>query len=360
MVLRCCCGAREGRSGFAVFILLKVALLALVFEASGQSQIKCNDPFDRPVRCMPEFENAAFNKIVKSNNTCGSPPSEFCVQTTVTSPKKECELCSANDTRYKHPSIYITDIKEDQNFTWWQSDTLLNNPERKIVTLTLELEKSYDVTYIRIRFRSPRPESMAIYKRTSSDPSAPWVPYQYFSASCNKTFGVLNTPYGLDVGSFSDDQQKALCTDEFSSISPLTGGNIAFSTLEGRPGAEDFENSPTLQEWVTASAIRIDLVRMNTFGDEVFGDPNVLKSYYFAIFDLAVGGRCKCNGHASSCRRKQTADKSGEILRCECKHNTAGIDCEVCEPLYNDRKWARATEDNANECLREYFRNSVL
>lgn len=48
-------------------------------------------------------------------------------------------------------------------------------------------------------------------------------------------------------------------------------------------------NSP--QEWVTATDIRVTLNRLNTFGDEVFNDPKVLKSYYYAISDFAVGGR---------------------------------------------------------------------
>lgn len=69
---------------------------------------------------------------------------------------------------------------------------------------------------------------------------------------------------------------------EFSDISPITGGNIAFSTLEGRPSAHAFEDSEVLQEWVTASAIKIVLNRMNTFGDEVFGDPQAtLQSILF-------------------------------------------------------------------------------
>lgn len=55
------------------------------------------------------------------------------------------------------------------------------------------------------------------------------------------------------------------------------------------------------QNWVTATDIRISLNRLNTFGDEVFGDPEVLKSYFYAIADVAVGARCKCNGHASKC-----------------------------------------------------------
>lgn len=45
------------------------------------------------------------------------------------------------------------------------------------------------------------------------------------------------------------------------------------------------------QEWVTATDIRVTLNRLNTFGDEVFNDPKVLKSYYYAISDFAVGGR---------------------------------------------------------------------
>ncbi|XP_022238074.1 laminin subunit gamma-1-like [Limulus polyphemus] len=144
---------------------------------------------------------------------------------------------------------------------------------------------------------------------------------------------------------------RALCTSEFSDISPLTGGNVAFSTLEGRPSAYNFENSPALQEWVTATDIRISLNRMNTFGDEIFGDPNVLKSYYYAITDFAVGGRCKCNGHASGCI--VTGERVEEqSLACRCEHNTRGRDCDECLPFYNDLPWARATAATANECQR--------
>ena len=45
------------------------------------------------------------------------------------------------------------------------------------------------------------------------------------------------------------------------------------------------------QEWVTATDIKIGLNRLNTFGDEVFRDPAVLKSYFYAISDFAVGGK---------------------------------------------------------------------
>ncbi|XP_065313132.1 laminin subunit gamma-1-like isoform X2 [Gordionus sp. m RMFG-2023] len=142
----------------------------------------------------------------------------------------------------------------------------------------------------------------------------------------------------------------AICTPEVSDISPLTGGNIAFSTLEGRPSAFNFEFNPELQEWVTATDIRIVLNRLNTFGDELFQDPKVLKSYYYAISDFAVGGRCKCNGHAKECV-PSTGQGLPQRLVCRCEHNTAGADCETCAPFYNDRPWQRATASNGFECL---------
>jgi hypothetical protein len=51
------------------------------------------------------------------------------------------------------------------------------------------------------------------------------------------------------------------------------------------------QNYSILQEWVTATDIRITLDRLNTFGDEVFGDQQVLRSYFYAISDFAVGAR---------------------------------------------------------------------
>ena len=38
--------------------------------------------------------------------------------------------------------------------------------------------KAFDITYIRVKFQSPRPESFALYKRTSED--GPWLPYQFY------------------------------------------------------------------------------------------------------------------------------------------------------------------------------------
>lgn len=105
---------------------------------------------------------------------------------------------------------------------------------------------------------------------------------------------------------------------------------------------------------MTASEIRISLDRINTFGDEIFGDSHVLRSYFYAISDLTVGGRCKCNGHARQCVYS-TGVASTRRLVCDCQHHTTGVDCEQCAPFYVDRPWRVATSVDANECLRKCY-----
>lgn len=66
---------------------------------------------------------------------------------------------------------------------------------------------------------------------------------------------------------------------------------------------------------------------------------------------VCVPLRCKCNGHASECFEGEHGS-----LVCACQHYTVGDDCQRCHPFYQDRPWARATGDSANECLSECSR----
>ncbi|XP_049593242.1 laminin subunit gamma-3 [Syngnathus scovelli] len=322
-------------------------LLALLQPQAGASMDSCyDDGTASPSRCLPKFENVAFNRSVVVSNQCGVTPEDYCMQ--MGSAARSCHRCDASVPDFSHSAALLTDFHRNDEPTWWQSQSMYYGVQHpNSINLTLHLGKAFEITYVRLKFYTSRPESFAIYKRTEA--GGPWLPYQFYSASCRETYGKAANGF-LRLG---DDERTALCTDEFSDIAPLTGGNVAFSTLEGRPGAYNFDQSLVLQEWVTATDLLISLDRLNTFGDEVFKDAKVLRSYFYAVSDFSMGGRCKCNGHASECVWEEpTSDDQDGRLVCACQHHTAGDDCQICQPFYRDRPWARATGESANECLR--------
>uniref|UniRef100_A0A8C3RB05 Laminin N-terminal domain-containing protein n=1 Tax=Cyanoderma ruficeps TaxID=181631 RepID=A0A8C3RB05_9PASS len=213
-------------------LLLTTAMLGLSqtvnpFVAQQTPPDPCYDESGVPRRCIPEFVNAAFGKEVQASSTCGKPPTRH---------------CNASDPRRAHPPAYLTDLNTASNMTCWRSETLHHSPQN--VTLTLSLGKKFEVVYVSLQFCSPRPESTAILK--SMDYGKTWVPYQYYSSQCRKIYGK---PSKATVT--KQNEQEALCTDGLTDLYPLTGGLIAFSTLDGRPSAQDFDSSPVLQDWVT-------------------------------------------------------------------------------------------------------------
>ena len=107
------------------------------------------------------------------------------------------------------------------------------------------------------------------------------------------------------------NEQEPLCTDAYSAgaLHQLTGARIAFSTLEGRPSAHDFDNSPVLQDWQTATDIRVVFDRLSPSpaddeDDEDYDDDDV---------DSPAGG---------------DSDEPGSLTRCEVITDCSGVACK--------------------------------
>ena len=80
---------------------------------------------------------------------------------------------------------------------------------------------------------------MVIYKKV--DDASPWTPWAYFSSNCLTYF---NMPYE-PMPSFSRPDE-VICREEYSTLQPLYGGDVIFSVINGRPGADDFFHNPEL------------------------------------------------------------------------------------------------------------------
>lgn len=109
-------------------------------------------------RCIPEFENAAFNLPIEATNTCGQEEdTEFCVQTGFSNFPKSCDVCRyviltrnlfffnthfkfPYNSEHDHTSDRLTDLHDPKSSTWWQSETIYEGIQYPTaVNLTLNL-----------------------------------------------------------------------------------------------------------------------------------------------------------------------------------------------------------------------------
>lgn len=128
----------------------------------------------------------------------------------------------------------------------------------------------------------------------------------------------------------------------------LSGGLIAFSTLDGRPSAHDFDNSPVLQDWVTATDIRVAFGRLHTFGDENEDDSELARdSYFYAVSDTWWAAAAS----ATATRPLRARPRRQPGVRLQAQHGRPG--CDRCKPFHYDRPWQRAYAE-ANECVGEW------
>nr|CAH8874378.1 unnamed protein product [Trichobilharzia regenti] len=117
-------------------------------------------------------------------------------------------------------------------------------------------------------------------------------------------------------------------------------------TRSSRDGQTNTELPPTennkTEELLDRNYLPVTSKTTSNFTDQ----PDTLsENEFYAFADIAIGGRCKCNGHASEC----ILGSNGKLV-CACEHHTSGEDCEYCKAGYMDRPWDRATPQEANVC----------
>lgn len=119
--------------------LLLLLLPCLHLAQTRAAMDSCYNEEGAPTRCMPKFENVAFNRSVAASNTCGSPAEEYCMQMGMT---RSCHLCDASEPGLSHGPGLLTDFHSSEENTWWQSQSMFYRVQHpNSVNLTLHLGK---------------------------------------------------------------------------------------------------------------------------------------------------------------------------------------------------------------------------
>ncbi|GAB0187410.1 usherin [Grus japonensis] len=236
-----------------------------------------------------------------------------------------------------HPLYYIND---DDIGTTWISSVFANTAGLDHgVSITIDLQNGqYQVFYIILQFFSPHPEAIRIERKKRDDLN--WEDWQYFAKNCSI--------FGMDNNGSLEKPDSVNCL-QLPSFTPYSRGNLTFSVLtpepNHRPGYNDFYNTPSLQEFVKATQVRIHLHGqyhtteswcnrcLPLYNDKPFRPGDQVHAYNCKP--------CRCYGHAVSCHYDLAMDPfpqehyrgSGGVCD-NCQHNTAGRNCELCKDFH--------------------------
>ncbi|XP_066500713.1 netrin-G2 [Hoplias malabaricus] len=269
--------------------------------------------------------------------TCGNPPERFC---TLENPYLCSDECDASSPDLAHPPQLMQDRERSGLITYWQTVTWSRYPEPLQANITLSWNKSLEVTDdIEITFEYGRPTMMVLEK--SLDKGRSWQPYQYYAGDCMDAFEM---PAKRVEDLSAANVTRVICTEQYSRWVGSKNEKIMrfevrhrFAIFAG-PKLLNMDNLYTrmesmkgLRDFFTFTDLRLRLMRPALGGTYVQRD-NLLK-YFYAISNIEVTARCKCNLHAGQCTFRDGS------LQCDCEHNTTGQDCARCERGFKAKSW---------------------
>ncbi|XP_028262926.1 laminin subunit beta-3 [Parambassis ranga] len=313
---------------------MRILLLLAAVAAVSQSQYDCSGG-----ACYPPSKDLLLGRghQLQASSTCGLTGSEvFC--TPYQQRRMKCCPCDS-----RNPNSQLAHTVQDVLSTsgpdrWWQS-----RKELSPVTLQLDLNNLFQLDNLVLSFKGPRPNALVIERML--DNGRTWQPALYMATDCQREFPGVPTTSPLTL------EQTYCYTLPPTGTNPYQDHTIEFSPLRQYA----FVPVPDSQKIEGVSGLTGLRVRMTELGD-VPRLPGRALSRFFALKEMRVVGTCMCHGHANRCLPEEYSNPQSNTIQvnpqCDCQHNTAGVNCERCDDLYNDLPWRPAEEGNTHTCKR--------
>lgn len=302
--------------------------------------------------CYPATGNLLIGREsrLSASSTCGiDEPERYCIESHLDTDSKKCFMCDSSPSTVNNPILNhkISNIvhrtfpnKSQEVHPWWQSKNGVEN-----VTIQLDFESEFDFADIVIVFKTFWPAAMLIER--SSDFGNSWFVERYFADDCDETFPNVHkgNPRNLT---------EVVCQSEYSLMAPLNDGKFVYNALSSH---NSFANAydPDLRNLLKTTNLRLNFTKFHKLDNDLLDNhAEIQDKYYYAISEMTMQGSCFCNGHAYRCLPFSGVESDAEMVygRCDCIHNTKGLNCDFCEDLYNDAPWLPAFGQMANVCQR--------